>query len=80
MAFELEILSPDKIIMKGYASEVVAPSEEGEVDIYPGHTDYLTLLGPGRILYREGGKAEKIQITGGVAVVEHDRMTLLVDV
>lgn len=79
MALNLEILSPQKIVYRGPADEVVAPSAAGEVGILPQHTHYVTLLKSGQLSYKQGDKVESLQITGGLCFVESDRLTILVD-
>ncbi len=79
MALQLEILSPQKNIMTGQVDEVVVPSVNGSVGILPQHTQYLSLLAPGRVVYRQGGQTQECDITGGVVSVDHDRVILLID-
>ena len=47
--FTLEIISPDNLIIKTSAIEVVIPSFEGEMGILKGHIDLITFLRPGII-------------------------------
>ncbi len=47
--FTLEIISPDNLIIKTSAMEVVIPSFEGEMGILKGHIDLITFLRPGII-------------------------------
>ncbi len=79
MAIQLEILSPQKIVYRGPADEVVAPSTAGEVGILPQHTSYVTLLQAGALSYRQGEKTESLSITGGIGFIEADRLVILVD-
>ena len=48
--FQLEIISPDRSILKTDASEVVIPSYEGEMGILKDHSPLITFLRPGLIL------------------------------
>ena len=47
--FSVEIISPDKLIFKTDALEVVAPSYEGEIGILKDHIPLITFLRPGII-------------------------------
>ena len=45
--FSVEIISPDKSILKSDASEVIIPSYEGEMGIMINHVPIITFLRPG---------------------------------
>ena len=47
--FELEIISPEKIIFSGDAKIVVLPSYEGDMSILKNHISIITFLRPGII-------------------------------
>ena len=47
--FIIEIISPDRSIIKTETSEVVIPSFEGEMGILKDHTPLITFLRPGLI-------------------------------
>ena len=47
--FTIEIISPDRSIIKTETSEVVIPSFEGEMGILKDHTPLITFLRPGLI-------------------------------
>ena len=50
--FTVEIISPDKLILKSEASEVTIPSYEGEMGILKEHIPLITFLRPGCILIK----------------------------
>ena len=65
--FTLEIISPDRTILKVNAIEVVIPSYEGEIGILKDHIPLITFLRPGlikiidetnKILFVEDGTVE----------------------
>tara|TARA_B100002051_G_C16164718_1_gene359907 strand:+ start:35 stop:424 length:390 start_codon:yes stop_codon:yes gene_type:complete len=45
--FNLEIISPEKILLKDKAKSVTIPSFEGEMTIMPDHIPLITFLRPG---------------------------------
>ena len=47
--FSIEIISPDKTVLKNDATEVVIPSYEGEMGILKDHISIITFLRPGII-------------------------------
>ncbi len=65
--FTVEIISPNKSILKTESSEVIIPSYEGEIGILKDHIPLITFLRPGvikilneidRIFYVEEGTVE----------------------
>ena len=48
--FTIEIITPDKIILKSEATEVTIPSFEGQMGILKDHIPLITFLRPGIIL------------------------------
>ena len=52
--FSIEIISPDKSILKMETSEVIIPSFEGEMGILKDHIPLITFLRPGIINIKTG--------------------------
>ncbi len=54
--FQLEIISPEKVIFSGDAKMVVLPSYEGDMSILKNHISTITFLRPGiiRVQKKEG--------------------------
>ena len=55
--FKIEIISPDRSIIKTDTSEVVIPSYEGEIGILKDHIPLITFLRPGFVIIK--GESEK---------------------
>jgi len=75
----LEVVTPVERVLSKEVDEVVAPGELGEFGVLPGHVPFLTLLLPGELRYRIGGDERRFIVTGGVADVRDDRVTILAD-
>ena len=76
----LEVVTPEKSLIKVNTKEVTAPGEEGEFGVLPGHTPFMTVLKPGEIKY--GGKEGSynyLAVNDGFAEVMHDRVNILVE-
>jgi len=56
--FTVEIISPDKTIIKTETSEVQIPSYEGEMGILKDHIQLITFLRPGIIKIKNGNEKE----------------------
>ena len=48
--FSIEIITPDKTILKSEATEATLPSYEGQIGILKDHIPLITFLRPGIIL------------------------------
>ena len=59
--FAIEIISPDKSILKSEASEVTIPSYEGQMGILKDHIPLITFLRPGLIVIKENSVEKKHQ-------------------
>ncbi len=73
--FIVEIISPDSLILKSEASEVLLPSYEGEMGILKDHIALITFLRPGLIKIL-GDK--KIDFFVEEGTVEFSNNTLLI--
>ena len=73
--FNLEIISPEKIILSEKVNSVTIPSFEGEMTILLDHIPLITFLRPG-ILRIEGSKESEYFVEEGT--VEFSNNTLIV--
>ena len=73
--FNLEIISPEKIILSEKVNSVTIPSFEGEMTILPDHIPLITFLRPG-ILRIESSKESKYFVEEGT--VEFSNNTLII--
>ena len=51
--FVVEIISPEKTILKSEATEVTIPSYEGQMGILKDHVPLITFLRPGLVIIKE---------------------------
>ena len=73
--FNLEIISPEKILLSEKVNSVIIPSFEGEMTILADHIPLITFLRPG-IARVEGSKESKYFIEEGT--VEFSNNTLII--
>ena len=74
--FTVEIISPDKTILKTEASEVTIPSYEGEMGILKDHIPLITFLRPGLIKIIDKTE-EKIFVEDGTVEFVKDNLLIL---
>ncbi len=74
--FNLEIISPDEMVLKSEADEVSIPSFEGQMTILKDHIALITYLRPGFIQVSTDGKKEVFFVEEGI--VEFSKNNLLI--
>lgn len=76
----LEIVTPEKEVVKEDVQIVVAPGSEGEFGVLIGHTPFLTTLKLGNIRYRDASGVERvIFVSGGFAEALPKKVTVLAE-
>lgn len=74
---ELQIVTPDRLIVHEQVDEVQIPGSEGYFGVLPGHTPLLASLTVGELWYRKGQEKTYLAIAFGFAEVLPDRVTIL---
>jgi len=74
---ELQIVTPDKLVLKENVDEVEIPGSQGYFGVLPGHTPLLAALAVGELWYRNGQEKTYVSIAFGFAEVLPDRVTVL---
>lgn len=79
--FQLEIVSPEALVLSKEVVMVVCPGEEGDFGVLAGHAPLIAMLRPGVLnIYENDDKTyETYFITGGFAEVTNTRCTVLAD-
>jgi F-type H+-transporting ATPase subunit epsilon len=75
--FQLEIVTPDKLLVKDTADEVQIPGKAGYMDVLPGHAPLITELMIGEIAYKLDGTTQRLSVAWGFAEVLPDKVTIL---
>ena len=78
-SFRLRIVTPERQLLDEDVGEVTAPGAAGEFGVLPDHIVFLTVLAPGRLIYKSGGRRHVLAIFGGYAEVADNVMTVLAD-
>ena len=73
----LEIVTPDRALVRDQVDEVQVPGSEGSFGILPGHTPLLAILGIGELWYRTGQEKHYVAVAGGFVEVLPERVTVL---
>ena len=74
---QLEIVTPDRALVRDEVDEVQLPGAEGYFGVLPGHTPLLASLSVGELWYRSGQDRKYLAIAFGFVEVLPDRVTVL---
>ena len=77
--FQLEIVTPEKMVVKDAAEEMQIPGKKGYLGILPGHAPLITELAVGEISYRNNGYTHHLAVAWGFAEVLPDKVTILAE-
>ena len=78
--FELELVSPEKLLLSRPVEMVIIPAAEGDMGVLPGHAPMIVALKGGVISVRENNQeSERMFVRGGFAEVTPTRVTILAD-
>ena len=76
----LDVISPESMLVHAKVDCVFLPGTVGRFEVLKGHAPLISSLEKGDIVYRTGGKEERIGISGGFAEVCDDHVTACVEV
>ena len=79
-SFQLELVSPEKLLLSRQVEMATIPAAEGEMGILPGHAPMIVALRGGIITVSTGGQVtDRLFVGGGFAEVTPERCTILAD-
>ncbi|MBT5472542.1 MAG: ATP synthase F1 subunit epsilon, partial [Nitrospina sp.] len=76
---ELDIVSPERLLVTEKVDQVNIPGTEGDMGILPNHAPIISTLRPGSISYEVGGKLTTLVVTGGFMEVADNRVIILAE-
>ena len=75
--FVVEIISPDKSILKLDAAEVIIPSYEGQMGILKDHIPLITFLRPGLIIIKQNNEEKIFFVEDGTVEFSNNNLLIL---
>ena len=79
-AFAVHVVSQEEEVFSGHAQAVFIRGSEGDLGIYPGHSQLLTRVAPGPMRILTSEQEYLLYISGGVLEVQPDCVSVLADV
>ena len=77
--FQLEIVTPEKMVVRDTAEEMQIPGKDGYLGILPGHAPLISELAVGEITYRSAATTHHLAVAWGFAEVLPDKVTILAE-
>ena len=80
MPIDVEIVSPERLLLSKKADMAVVPSVEGDLAAMEEHASMIVLLRGGLVtLYEGNNETDRLYVAGGFAEITADRCTVLAD-
>src|SRR5258708_35552567 len=77
--FELEIATPERLVIREQVTEAQVPGADGAMGILPDHAPLISELGIGELSYVGGGQKHTIAVGNGVVEVLDNHVRVLAD-
>ena len=77
--FQLEIVTPSRLLVKDAAEEAQIPGVSGYLGILPGHAPLITELAVGVLTYKASGATHTLSVAWGFMEVLPDKVTILAE-
>lgn len=79
-ALNLEIITPERVVLQTPATSVTAPGVQGYLGVLPEHAPLITPLQAGVVTCRQqAGGEERVAVSGGFLEAGPDRVIILAD-
>lgn len=79
-SLELEIVTPEREVVREHVEAVELPARGGALGVLPGHAPLVTELGMGALSYRQRGNTHFLAVIHGYAEVLPDRVIVLAEI
>jgi F-type H+-transporting ATPase subunit epsilon len=78
-SFQLEVATPERLIVKEQVTEAQIPARDGYLGVLPGHAPLIAELKAGVLSYVIGGQTRNLAIHGGFVEVQPESVRVLAD-
>ena len=75
--FNFELVTPERLVFSGEATQVVVPGSEGDFAVLVGHSPFISTLRPGILEVTLPQGAQRLLVKKGVAEADPTRLTVL---
>jgi F-type H+-transporting ATPase subunit epsilon len=78
-ALELEVATPERLLVREEVTEVQLPGKDGYLGVLPGHAPLLSQLGIGYLSYLTAGRRKYLSVHSGFVEVLQDHVRVLAE-
>lgn len=79
-SFNIHILASEHLFYEGPCESLVVPTIRGQYGILAGHSNLISALVPGKLIFRvPGGEDQVLAVSEGIVKAEHNEVLVLVD-
>jgi F-type H+-transporting ATPase subunit epsilon len=75
--FNFELVTPERLVFSGEATQVVVPGTEGDFGVLAGHAPFISTLRPGILEVTLPQGSQRLLVKKGVAEADPTRLTVL---
>mgnify|MGYP000030139888 FL=1 len=79
-AFELKIITPDRVFYEGMAEMVEFNTTEGEIGVYKRHIPMTVIIKPGILTITEEDGTKEAALHAGFAEILPDKVTIMAEI
>jgi len=76
----LEIVTPERQVIRAFVSEVLLPGTNGYLGILPGHTPLFTTLSIGEVVFKQKDQQFYLFLSGGFAEILPNKIIVLAEI
>ncbi|MEQ8717085.1 MAG: ATP synthase F1 subunit epsilon [Acidimicrobiales bacterium] len=81
MPFDVQLVSPERLVFSGEADMVIARTTNGDIGFQPGHIPFVGVLTPERLkINLSDGTTREVAVHSGFVEVSADHVTVLSDI
>ncbi|MBO5353045.1 MAG: ATP synthase F1 subunit epsilon [Lachnospiraceae bacterium] len=78
--FKIHILASDNAFYEGPCESLIVPTIRGQYGILAGHSNLISAVAPGKLVFRVPGGGEQVAaVSAGIVKVEKNEVLVLVD-
>ena len=74
----LEIISSHSVLFRGEVDSVTLPGVQGSFTVLKNHAPIISVLTAGKVVYKAGADDKEIEVKGGLADVENNRIAVCI--
>lgn len=75
---KLEIISTNEIVFSGEVESVTLPGVAGKFTVLKNHASLISVLKPGKVKYISDGQETRVDIKGGLADIDMNKIAVCV--